>query len=242
MLQASTQLEAFDGIDEPCQHGIYTTPPVLGASVQEVLDTLAVHVEQVVQAQQVPVVLGGEHTLTFGAVRGLTNILGHIGVIHFDAHADLRDRYEGNCWSHACVMRRVLDLDVTLLQLGVRALSKEEAAFRKNFGIAARDAPVLQGDTEAFTLPEHFPEKVYVSFDVDALDPSLMPATGTPEPGGLDWYTVDRLLRGIAEQRQIAGFDMVELAPITGLHACEFTAARLTYNLMGMIARSRAQT
>ncbi|NCC51381.1 MAG: agmatinase [Spartobacteria bacterium] len=242
ILQASSQLEAFDGISEPCQAGIYTYPPVpCQGAIEDVLDAIETAVSGPVINGKVPVTLGGEHTVTIGALRAFFAETASIGVIQFDAHADLRHTYEGNLWSHACVMRRAVDAGFRLAQFGVRALSSEEQAFRLEQGVHYVDPDKLAyGRRPELLLPPDFPDRVYVTIDVDALDPSVMPTTGTPEPGGLDWFTLMDLLARIAKDRQVVGFDVVELAPVAGQHAPDFTAARLIYQFMGMIARGRA--
>jgi agmatinase len=174
--------------------------------------------------------------VTLGAVRACVTARRRIGVIQFDAHADLRETYEGTPYSHACVMRRVSELGIPFLQLGVRALSPAEAEFRKSAGIQHCDAEALARTIPARLLPRSFPRDVYITFDVDALDPGIMPATGTPEPGGLQWWQTMELLRRVSKGRRIVGFDVVELAPVRGLHGPDFTAARLAYNLMGIAA------
>jgi agmatinase len=144
----------------------------------------------------------------------------------------LRDEYEGSKLSHACVMRRAVeDLNLPLFQIGVRALSLEEHEFRNERGI---------GFSKHWkNLPVDFPEKVYLTFDVDGLDPSIMPSTGTPVPDGLSWREAFQCLEEIARVRKIIAADVVELAPIDGLHAPDFGAAMLVYKIMGFVTRSR---
>ena len=165
-------------------------------------------------------------------------------MIQFDAHADLRKEYEGSKLSHACVMRRVVEeLQIPLYQIGFRSFSQEESEFmasEKIPGIPAGTA-VIESVT-SIELPIDFPEKVFVTIDIDSLDPSILPATGTPVPGGLSWYQILSMLQSIVDQREIIGFDVVELAPIPGLHFCEFTAAQLVYQVMGMISRKNNNT
>ena len=161
-----------------------------------------------------------------------------IGIVHFDAHADLRDSYEGSPLSHACVLRRCHELGFPLAQFATRAYCEDEAAYR-----AANAKTLFANDAEALALkgpptpilPKTFPKKVYVTFDVDGLDPAIMPATGTPVPGGLLWWSALFILREIASDREIVGCDVVELAPIPGLHHADFTAAKLTQALMGLM-------
>ncbi len=241
ILEASQQLELFDGYDVPAERGIHTYAPI---SCEDepgtVLDAIASRVGRVATLGKLPILLGGEHTVTLGAIRGLQATGVDVGIVQFDAHADLRASYEGDSLSHACVMRRIHELKRPIAQIGVRALCLAEHEFRSEERIPHLDADqIAKGSTADKLLPPSFPEHIYITFDVDAFDLSIMPATGTPEPGGLTWYKALELLTAIAKGRNIVGFDVVELAPIAGLHACEFTVAKLAYNLMGLAARSR---
>jgi agmatinase len=235
ILQASDQLEAFDGVSCPCEQGICTR------ETARTLEEIEAAVAGVLQTGGIPVVLGGEHTVTLGALRALKKAGREFGVVQFDAHADLRDEYEGSKLSHACVMRRAIDdLGLPLFQIGVRALSLEEHRFRTERNVPHLDAAEIAGKgTPRRLLPPGFPRNVYVTFDVDGLDPSVMPATGTPVPGGLLWYQATGLLETISVERTILGADFVELAPIGGLHAPDFAVAQLVYRMMGLIARQQ---
>jgi agmatinase len=240
ILDASWQLETWDGCSNPSALGIHTCSPVdCSGDAGQVIAAIAESVKAIVQAGSTPVVLGGEHTVTHGVVKGLQAAgVNDFGVVQIDAHADLRDAYEGDPLSHASVMKRVVDAGVPLYQLGVRALCEEEVATRKAFSVLYRDAEALVPDqVSSFELPDDFPAKVFFTVDVDGLDPSVMPATGTPVPGGLGWYQALRLFESVARQRQIIGFDIMEFAPIPGFHAYDFAAALLTYKLMGITAR-----
>ncbi|WP_461208666.1 agmatinase [Desulfocurvus sp. DL9XJH121] len=236
ILAASQQLETLDGPYAPAGRGIHTADPVdCSGPVEEVLARIETAVAASLDSGAVPVVLGGEHTVTLGALRAVRKALGPVGVVQFDAHADLRQEYEGSPLSHACVMRRALDLGLPLFQAGVRCFCQEEAELRDGLGIPRVDGPDLPLTPPAAPLlPADFPENIYVTFDVDGLDCSLMPATGTPAPGGLFWHQAMWMLSSAAKGRRIVGCDVVELAPVAGLHACDFTAAQLTYRLMGL--------
>jgi agmatinase len=160
------------------------------------------------------------------------------GVVQIDAHADLRDEYEGSKLSHACVMRRVVEAGVPLFQLGNRAYSQEEREARMNYGVRHLDADELVPDNvRSFALPADFPSRVFFTLDIDGIDPSVLPATGTPVPGGLGWYQTLGLFESVARQRRIIGFDILEFAPIPGFHAYDFAAALLAYKLMGIVQR-----
>lgn len=240
ILESSQQLELFDGISIPAEHGIYTHPAIeCDANAEEVLQKIADAVSNVLGLDKIPVVLGGEHTVSAGAFAALKNTGKEFGIVQFDAHADLRDTYEGTPHSHACVMHRALDMDIPIYQIGVRSLSCEEHLLREKLKIGHLDAAVINktGIPDP-VLPPDFPASIYITFDVDAFDPSIMPATGTPEPGGLGWYQSFQALESVIEGRKVLGFDVVELAPFDGMHAPEFTVARFIYNLFGIIARN----
>lgn len=233
IIAASNELERLCQGAEPCARGVHTEPPLdCGGALPAVMARLADRTEAAARAGRVPVVLGGEHSLTYGAVTGLRRALGDVGVVQIDAHADLRAAYGGEPHSHASVMHLLTGEGVPLAQFGVRALSAEEAARRAERGVFFRDAEgLVTGGVLAVDLPADFPEQVYVSFDVDGLDPSVMPATGTPVPGGLGYYQALRLVEHALKGRRCVGFDVVELAPNGGA-AWDFTAAQIVYRLM----------
>lgn len=241
ILEASSQLERWDGASDPGMEGIYTWPAIdCSGPDAAVIDAIAAAVRRILELGKTPVVLGGEHTVTWGVIKGYLEAgVGDFGVVQIDAHADLRDEYEGSKLSHACVMRRVVEAGVPLFQLGNRAYSREEREARVKHGVRYLDADQLVPDNvRSFTLPDDFPPKVFFTLDVDGIDPSVLPATGTPVPGGLGWYQTLGLFESAARQRRIIGFDILEFAPIPGFHAFDFAAALLTYKLMGLVQRN----
>jgi agmatinase len=239
ILESSQQLELFDGIDIPAEHGIYNHPPIdCSGPDEESLEKIAEAVSGVLDLKKIPVVLGGEHTVSVGAFRAVKGYFKDFGIVQFDAHADLRATYHGTRLSHACVMRRAIEMDIPIFQIGVRSLSWEEHVLRQERNIGHLDASAIGMEmVPDVILPHDFPQHIYITFDVDGLDPSIMPATGTPEPGGLSWHQAFSALSAVMRNRRVIGFDVVELAPIPGIHAPNFTAARLIYNLFGMISR-----
>jgi agmatinase len=237
ILEASLQLESFDGSTVPGQAGMYTHEPLTcqAEKVEQDLETISAEVARVLQKNGLPVILGGEHTVTLGALKAIVDSGKRIGVIQFDAHADLRDSYEDNRLSHACVMRRVYEMELPIVQIGIRSLSQDEYLFSRAHNLYSLGAADINaGRIPAQVLPWDFPELIYITFDVDCFDAAIMPATGTPEPGGLTWYQVMDLLHKVSAKRTICGFDVVELAPIPAMHAPDFTAAKLVYKLMGL--------
>lgn len=239
ILEASCQLETLACGVVPSEQGIYTTPFVdCSGSCEAALERIAEKVSHTVAGRSIPVLLGGEHTVTCGAIAALQNQHADFGVIQFDAHADLRASYEGSAFSHACVMRRIHEQNIPILQLGTRSYSIEEDEYRKKHQIPFQDSEEIWRNGPVLKLPADFPKYVYLTFDVDALDSSILPATGTPVPGGLNWYQAMWLVEKIMNSRVCIGFDVVELAPIDSLHACTFTAAQLTYNMMAYLLKS----
>ncbi|NOD31321.1 agmatinase [Ruegeria atlantica] len=234
IIEASNELERITGHAEPCVEGIFTEPPLdCDGPLPDVMERLAQRTEAAIRAGKVPVTLGGEHSLSYGAVMGVTRSLGQpLGIVQIDAHADLRNAYQGEKHSHASVMHLLAEEGIPLAQFGVRAFSTEEAKSRLKNRVFHVDAEELvTGNIHAVDLPEDFPELVYVSFDVDGLDPAQMPATGTPVPGGLGYYQALRLVEHALKGRRCVGFDVVELAP-DGNAAWDFTAAQIVYRLM----------
>ncbi len=241
ILEASAQLERWDGASDPGADGIFTWPPVdCSGPDAQVIDTIAAAVARILTLGKTPVVLGGEHTVTWGVIKGYIEAgVRDFGVVQIDAHADLRDEYEGSKLSHACVMRRVVEAGIPLFQLGTRAYSQEEREARAMHGVRYLDAEQLVPDNvRTFTLPADFPSQVFFTLDVDGIDPSVLPATGTPVPGGLGWYQTLGLFESTARQRRIIGFDILEFAPISGFHAFDFAAALLVYKMMGTVQRN----
>jgi agmatinase len=215
--------------------GIHTLPELepTAAGPEAMVDRVEQATEWILTGGRLPVILGGEHSITTGAVRAAQRRYPGLSVLQIDAHGDMRDTYLDSPFSHACVMRRIREM-VPAASVGIRSLSEEEAEYLK-------ENPVPMWSTRRFrALPDLSPvldaltDDVFVTFDVDGLDPSVMPATGTPEPGGLDWYEAVDLLRAVAEKKRIVGFDVVELAPMNGQTASDFLCARLVYRLIGL--------
>ena len=241
ILNASWQLEKWDGKSSPCDLGIHTCAPIdCSVAPEKVMENIAHATTEIVNNGGIPVVLGGEHSVTYGVLLGLKAAgIEDFGIVQIDAHCDLRHAYEGDILSHASVMKRAVDMGIPLYQLGIRAYCEEEMQVREQFGVYYQDGDELvPNNINSITLPDDFPEKVFFTLDVDGMDPSVFPSTGTPVPGGLSWYQTLNLFESVAKQRQIIGFDVMEFAPIEGFHAYDFAASLLTYKLMGITARS----
>ena len=243
IITASRQLEEYDlELDRDVSAvGIHTTAEIEpDASGPE---AMVRRVEAVVSSLAVPGkligLLGGEHSITTGAVKALKALYPNLSVLYLDAHADLRDEYMGTPWGHASVARRLHAL-CDVVEVGIRSLSLEERRFIDQVGLPVTFWPPRGTDRDelATRVVRALSQRVYVSVDLDVLDPSLMAAVGTPEPGGMGWEDVTGLLKAVAEQREIVGFDITELSPGEGPEACAMTAAKLTYRLIGYATSS----
>lgn len=235
IIHASRQMEDYDPeLDRvTCDVGIHTAPelePHAGGPA-----AMVARVEQAVgwyaDRGKLVAMLGGEHSLTPGAVRAMAKRVPRLSVLVFDAQADLRDDYQDSPYSHATASRRMLDsAPVTLV--GVRSMTDGEMALVRQRGIPffPRNADPI---TEVDAIVASLSDNVYVSVDLDGFDPSFMAAVGTPEPGGMGWWEVLRIIRAVAERRRIVGFDVMELAPGEGPVACAYAAAKLAYKMIG---------
>jgi agmatinase len=236
ILVASSHMELWDEETGTDVHsiGIFTLPEMEFpfGSIDEVVEEIRRVASELVARGKFPVVIGGEHSITPPIVAAVAERHPGLSVLQIDAHADLRDSYMGTPHNHACAMRRVLDYAPTT-QVGIRSLSPEEAAAIPSlrthvfYDFNMRAEPRWM-DRVIDTLSD----TVYLTIDVDGLDPAIMPATGTPEPGGLSWYEVLGLLRRVAERKHVVGFDLVELSPMGGNVAPNFLCAKLIYKFL----------
>jgi len=250
ILDASSQMEIYDEVHDwvPMSAGIATLPALsyTGLSQEDALQATERTVASVVAQGKLPVTLGGEHSLTPACLRAVQRAaeFAPLGLISFDAHADMRASYEGTPLSHACAMRRALEITgMHALELGIRSISPEEVADIR------LERPPLEivwahqiGEMPLASCLARLPQRVYVTVDLDVFDPAYMPAVGTPEPGGIDWWTFLRAFQTITEQKELVGLDIVELAPIAGLNHPDFFAAKLVYKMLGLIFLSRRHT
>ncbi|NLG62858.1 MAG: agmatinase [Candidatus Cloacimonetes bacterium] len=244
IVEASRYIELYDQeLDTlPSDVGIATLPALelSGAGPEQAVAELREAYDAVLDAARgkLVITLGGEHSISSAPILAHAERLEREGrrlsVLQVDAHTDLRPEYEGSPWSHASIMARVADAcDITAV--GIRALTKEEADFareRESIRIFYADH-IHEGTAWIDDVIATLGDDVYITFDVDGFDPSLVPATGTPEPGGLQWYPVMKLLRRVFAERHVHGVDVVELAPIPGYHAADFLVAKLVYKMIG---------
>lgn len=235
LIEASRNLELYDieTDSEVYLQGIHTAPAVQAKTSQEMLDQLYQRTREYLKQGKFVVALGGEHAISAAPIRAHADHFGKISVLQFDAHADLQDAYEGNPLSHASVMARVKEIpNVTrIVSVGIRSMSSDEL---KNLD---REATYFAHDIHGSPdwmdrVLEQLTDQVYITFDLDVFDSSIMPSTGTPEPGGLDWQQVTRLLRRVATSKRVVGLDIVELCPHPELLAPNFLAAKLLYKCL----------
>ena len=240
IIDASRHLEDFDvelGFD-PSDSGIYTLPEVTpdvsgpGRVVEQVRESVA----NTLESAKTPVLIGGEHSLALGAVKACADIYEDLSVLYLDAHADLRDSYMGTELGHATVARRISEI-CPLVEVGVRSISEEEFDFAQGEpAVSIHFWPTGRDEQDLHDLVcGQLSQNVYLSIDLDVLDPSIMPAVGTPEPGGMTWWDTIRLIREVSRRSRIVGFDVLELSPEEGPVSCSSTAARLTYKVIGYI-------
>lgn len=239
ILDASANMELYDEElhKETFRAGVHTLPS-LEANAQgpaEMITVVRRTVSGVVVDGKIPVMIGGEHSISFGAVQAVQEAFPGLTVLQLDAHADLREAYQGTPFSHASVARRIMEI-CPLVQAGIRSLSVEEAEFLAISPVKSYPADfILDGGSWCETICADLRGDVYLTVDLDVLDPAVMPATGTPEPGGIAWRDLIRLIRGVAKRCRIRGFDIVELAPIPGMVAPDFLASKLIYRIMGYL-------
>jgi len=237
IIDASQYLELYDlELDrEIYKVGISTLPGVepLLSSPQDMIDRVYQVTKGLIQNGKFVVLLGGEHSLSLGTVRAFKEAFPRLSVLQLDAHADLRDEYLGTKYSQACVMRRIFEL-CPISQVGVRSLSWGE----KQFLTQNKLKPIYMSDlalnkTSTDQIVDSLSEDVYVTIDVDVLDPSIMPAVGTPEPDGMSWRQVLDIIESVALHKHVVGFDLMEFCPGEGPGSCAFLLAKLAYKLIG---------
>lgn len=246
ILEASQQVEYYDEelARETCRDlGIYTYRAIADTrnnhpvSAQEMLQVTQETVSKLIADGKFVIALGGEHSITTGVVEAYRQAYPNelFTVIQIDAHGDLRHEYEGSIHNHACVMRRIVDMGLPTVQIGIRAICKEEADLIKEKNLTlfrAREIAAQPNWIESAiaTIPT---QKVFLTIDLDGIDPTLIPGVGTPEPGGLNWYALTTFLRRVFATHQVIGCDVMELAPVGDSVVSEFTAAKLIYKLIG---------
>jgi agmatinase len=236
IIDASADMELFDvglGI-EPYRHGIHTLPELAPhtGSPEAMADRIESVVGELLDQGKFVVTLGGEHTVAVGPVRAHAKRTPGLSVLAFDAHSDLREEYLDSRYNHACTLRRALDVAL-VTQVGLRSAPLEDAQLIRDRSLAFY-SPQEYRRAGADAVISHLSDDVYITIDLDHLDPSEMSAVGTPEPGGLRWDEVTEILVALSRQRRIVGFDVTELSPSLGPRSCAQLAAKLTYRLIGL--------
>jgi agmatinase len=240
ILEASAHVELYD-IETDIEvhlYGIHTFQlRHLPKSPEELTEIIRQNFSSFIEDGKFPVMLGGNHSVTPGAVQGIKEYFSDISVLQLDAHADLRESYNGSPFNHACVMARIKEL-CPAIQVGIRSMDREEYdRLNTSRVFFARD--ILFRNDWVDNVVELLPSHVYVTIDLDVFDPSIMPSTGTPEPGGLGWYQIIGLLKKVAKERHVVGFDVVELMPNKHNKAPDFMAAKLVYKFLSYIFKNR---
>jgi agmatinase len=245
IIKASDQLEAYDIQleQEICQTtGIFTVEAIADSRInpnlspEAMIDITTKRVSELIADGKFVIALGGEHSITAGVVQAYQQLLSEpFTVIQIDAHGDMRHSYEGSIYNHACVMRRVLDMGLPTLPVGIRSICLEEAQLIKEQQIPVIWAEDIYYDSDWLqkAIAKITTEKVFITIDLDGIDPGLMSGVGTPEPGGLNWYELTKFLQTVFKQFQVIGCDVMELAPTLDSVVSEFTAAKLIYKLIG---------
>lgn len=237
ILDASSQMELYDEELDCCpiEVGVYTRPALDYTNLDHAAALAATGhaVREVLERGQLPLVIGGEHSLSAPPIAAVRDYFPDLTVIHIDAHGDLRDEYEGTQLSHASIERRVVDMGIPLTEIGVRSFSPEEVEFMKSKPDVAIVWAYRLANGTAKIPWERLSQHTYVTIDLDAIDPGEMPAVGTPEPGGLHWYQLLDLFREICQRTTIVGMDVVELCPMEGQTRADFLAAKLIYKMIG---------
>lgn len=235
ILDASYNLEFYDieTDSEVFCKGIFTEPPVEGfADPVRLAGVVRQRMSRLLEQHKFPVVLGGEHSVSIGAIEAMAATYKNLTVLQLDAHSDMRDSYEGSTHNHACVMARAKEL-AAVVQVGIRSMDTSE---KKNIDFErvffAHDICGRTDQQWIDQVVQRLTENVYLTIDLDVFDPSVMPATGTPEPGGLNWYEAINLIRAVCRRRNLAGFDVVELCPREHLWASDFLAAKIVYKTL----------
>lgn len=251
ILDASQQVEYYDEeLDEEFWAiGINTQPAIadtrndLKVSSEEMLQVTQQTVARLIADGKFVIALGGEHSITTGLVEAYRQANSEpFTVVQIDAHGDLRHEYEGSIHNHACVMRRIVDMGLPTVQIGIRSICREEADLIKSKNLAVFRAREIASQPDWMerawaAIPT---QRVFLTIDLDGIDPTLIPGVGTPEPGGLNWYALMTFLRQIFANHDVLGADVMELAPIADSVVSEFTAAKLVYKLIGYQAQAKA--
>ena len=237
VIDASQHLELYDEVlrKEPFRMGIVTVmPPNISSDPAVLQDTIYQYSKYIIQQDKFVVLIGGDHSVSSGYVKALHEKCGHLSVIQLDAHSDLRDTYAGSPFSHACVMSRIRELTTDTLQIGIRSISLEESERITREGLMiCTMSDYRSGGFDILSDIERLPDPVFITVDVDVFDWSVIRSTGTPEPGGFLWDEALNLLQKIFMQKNVVGFDIVELSYDENDKNSPFAVAKLIYKMLG---------
>ena len=232
IIEASKNMELYDieTDSEVYTKGIHTAKEIASKTSRGMVGKVYKEVKKVLGDNKFPVILGGEHTVALGAIKAHAETHDRMSILHLDAHSDMRDSYEGNKLSHASVMARAKEITEDIVSVGIRSMDSSELVnIKRNNIFYASEIRKSGGWIKKATA--RLTKNVYITIDLDVFDPSIMPSTGTPEPGGLGWYEVMDLLKNVSKKKNIVGFDVVELCPSKNV-APDFLAAKLAYKLL----------
>ena len=236
ILEASYNLEFYDieTNSEVYKKGIYTDKAIKGIkSPEKLVKTVEENILKWLDKDKFVVTIGGEHTISVGVVKAIKKKYNNVSVLQLDAHSDMRNEYLGSKYNHACVMSRIIEI-CPIVQVGIRSMDIEETSkIDKNKIFYAKD--IYNHNEWMKSAIKTLTDTVYITIDLDVFDPSFIPSTGTPEPGGLDWYRVLKFLKHVSQYKKIIGFDVVELCPNKHNRAPDFFAAKLIYKLLSYI-------
>jgi len=236
LLDASSNLELYDLETETniSETGIHTAPPLVSnAPPEQMVEEVEKKVGELLAAKKFVVVIGGEHTVCVGSIKAHQKKHDNLSVLQLDAHADLKDTYEESKYNHACVMARVKEC-CPIVQVGIRSLDEEEKEkLEPEKVFFAKD--IIDNEEWMEKVVRQLTDTVYITIDLDVFDPSIMSSTGTPEPGGLTWYPVLKLLKKVCSAKNVIGFDIVELCPRPTNKAPDFMAAKLLYKILSYV-------
>lgn len=239
MLEASTHMEVYDIETKSTVYklGIHTLEPLTGFnSPDEMVSGVSKAVLKELNKGKFVTLFGGEHSISIGSIREFHKKYPDLTVIQIDAHPDLRPEFEGSKYNHGCSMYEFAqEKKGNLIQVGIRSMDTEREVLDVSRMFFARDILQSKNDKWIHKILAKSTKNVYITLDLDALDPSIMPSTGTPEPGGMDWYTITKLLKKICEKKNVVGFDIVELSPKKDVVEADFLAAKLYYKILSYI-------
>ncbi|MDL2327012.1 agmatinase [Bacteroidales bacterium OttesenSCG-928-A14] len=236
ILDASDSLELYDVMydREACAAGIHTLcQPFDFSAPEHMVEGVYAEVKSILSLRKFPIIIGGEHSVSIGAIKALSETYANLSVLQIDAHADLRDEYHGSAYNHACVMRRAQEM-ANVVQVGIRSVCIEEKPniVEENIFYAHKIHNRKSWMNEAV---ERLTDSVYLTIDLDGLDPAYLPATGTPQPGGLAWYDLLEFIELVIKSKKIVGFDIVELCPMDGDKSSDVLAASLLYKIITLL-------